>query len=683
MPENRRRKRKSRLSVDEAVNLQLKIYRILRAIGVVLVVFTAFAAFPHMFPKKAEQLSYIMKRVHGALTYRLSDRSPQVYAIMVEKNGSDVQIPCQGPFDVTSRDEFVIRDVASDALSGEGFTVDVVGVGGINDYQVLLRGIDLVDLSVAKISEETLDRGYAPGQIRIVYEGKLLTTVPMRIRIMPQDWLRYAKASEDRKKRIEYLKRAAAANPKDLVIRRTLGEIYRLSEMIPEAIAEFQGVLDRKPDDAKALAGLIKTYLSAEQNNLAVKAGEHAVKVTPGEPALWEDLIVAYSRLGLWDKAAASCRSLVQLKPRDYTVRIRLAEIYEKMGKESEAIEQYRIVMEKAPNAGPIVEGMARVYLKQGRYEEAIRILTNLTRKKPPSAAVYANLGSAYGGKKMWKEELGCYRKAVALSPRDPVILYNFAISCENNNRDQEALNAYEKVLSLKPGDTEAMLRLADLAFKNRRYAQAIGLYEKLVVKLPQKGKLYANLGYAYGELNQLGPSAKNYENAIKAGVKDEKVTYNLAATYEKMGKDKAAAALYGKAASQKPTAEALNRLADYYIKTGQYDQAVNTYRRLLKMDTKNGGVYADLGYVYGLRGELDKEIENYKTSLRYNSEEGDVYCRLGGAYEKKGLLAEALQAYTKAYQLNPGDEEAGERIPRLKIRLLREKHEKESKKEL
>lgn len=656
--------------------------RIRIAVGVVLIILAGFLAFPYVAPGKADLLSFIMKRIQGSLAYYVMDRTPRVYELTAEKNGQDLLISDRELFDVTSRDEFVIKDVASDVLSGEGFAVDVVGTGGKDDYRVLLRGIDLVDRSVVNITEKTMKRGYAPGEIRVAYAGKLLATIPIRIRILPQDWLRYARASDNRNKRIEYLKRASAANPHDLVLRRTLGEIYRHSGMFPEAINEFQGVLTQKPDDAKGLAGLMKTYLSTEQNDLAVKAGERAVKVEPGDPALWEDLVLAYSRLGLWEKAAASCRTLVQLKPQDNAVRIRLAGIYEKMGRENEAIAQYRTVTGKGSHAVPMFEGLARMYLKQGKYDEAIRLLNDTIRKGSPSAAVYANLGLAYGGKKMWKEELTQYRKAAAMKPKDPIILYNLAVSLENNNRDQEAMSVYERVLILKPGDTDAMLRLADLAFRNRRYAQAVALYEKLVGKLPQKGKLYANLGYAYGELNKLPVSGNYYEKAIKAGVKDEKVTYNLAATYEKMGREKAAAALYEKSAGRKPSTESLNSLADYYIKKGQYDHAVKTYQRLLKLDGKNGGVYADLGYVYGLKGDLNKAIEHYKTSLRYESEESDVYTRLGGAYEKKGLLEEALKAYTKAYQLNPGDEEAGERIPQLKIRLLREKREKEIKKE-
>lgn len=91
-----------------------------------------------------------------------------------------------------------------------------------------------------------MKRGTTPGQIRVAYGGKLLATMPVRIRIMPQDWLRYAKASDNRNKRIAYLKRAAAANPQDLVLRRTLGEIYRHAGCFSEAITRIPRVSWRK-----------------------------------------------------------------------------------------------------------------------------------------------------------------------------------------------------------------------------------------------------------------------------------------------------------------------------------------------------------------------------------------------------------------------------------------------------
>lgn len=649
------------------------------AAGAVLVVMAGLVALSYIAPGKTAVLSFAGKRIQGALAHYVLDRPPRVYALTAEKNGQDFLISGDTPFEVTSRDEFVIKDITSDALSGKGFSVDVIGVGGPDDYRALLRGIDLVNLSVTHISEKTLARGYTQGEIRVSYEQKVIAVMPIRIRIMPQDWLRYAKSSNSREKQIEYLKRAAAGNPQDLAIRRALGEIYRHAGQLREAESEFQGVLSRNPDDAKALAGLMKTYLASGRDDLALKAGLHAVRIEPNEPGLWEDLILIYGRLGLWQQAADASRSLLKIDPRNDAARLRLAGIYEKLGRGNEALEQYRLLTAKGSGAASNLEGLARMYLKQGKYDESIRLLNNLIKGKSPGAAVYANLGLAYGGKKMWKEELASYRKAAALSPNDPIILYNLGVSLEHNNREREAMAAYERVLKIKPNDTEAMLKLGDLAFRNKQYPKAIGLYEKLAAKVPQKGALYANMGYAYGELKQWASSAKYYEKAIQAGVKDEKVTYNLAATYEKMGKEKAAVSLYEKSAARSTSADAQNRMADHYIKTGKYDQAIRVYQKMLKSDAKNGGIHADLGYVYGLKGDLNREIESYKTSLRYNSEEDDVYARLGTAYEKKGLLEEALNAYTKAYQLNPHNTQAAERIPRLKIRLIREKRERET----
>ena len=649
--------------------------------GAVFVAMAGLVTLSYIAPAKTAGLSFTLKRIRGSLAYYVLDRTPRVYALTAEKNGQDFLISETGPFEVTSRDEFVIKDITSDALSPKRFRIDVIGVGGPDDFRVLLRGIDFVDQAVTHISEETMARGYVRGEIRVGYEQKVVAVMPVRIRIMPQDWLRYAKASSSPGKQIEYLKRASAANPQDPAIRRVLGEIYRHAGRFREAESEFQAVLSRKPDDVKAIAGLMKTYLASGRDDLAMKAGLRAVRIEPGEPALWEDLALACIRLGSWQAAADASRSLLKINPGNDAARIRLAEIYEKLGRESEAIEQYRLVTSKGSGAASNLEGLARMYLKQGKYDESIRLLNNLIREKSPSAAVYANLGLAYGGKRMWKEELESYRKAAALRPNDPIILYNLGVALEHNNREREAMNAYERVLKIKPNDTEAMLKLGDLAFRNKQYQKAVGLYEKLAGKVPQKGALYANLGYAYGELKQWSSSAKYYEKAIQAGVKDDKVTYNLAATYEKMGKEKSAVALYEKSAARNPSADALNRMADYYIKTAKYDQAIRVYQKMLKSDARNAGIYADLGYVYGLKGNPDKEIECYKTSLRYNSEESDVHSRLGGAYEKKGLLEEALRAYTKAYQLNPHDARAAERIPQLKIRLIREKHERENKK--
>jgi tetratricopeptide (TPR) repeat protein len=578
------------------------------------------------------------------LAHYLFKHDPRVYALTVEKNGQDFLVSEEIPLEVTSRDEFAIKSIVSDALSDKGFTVDVLEGGGENDYRILLRGIDLVDQWSDKFSPDDMKQGYRQGSIHVFYHGKPVAVFPLHILLLPQDWLRYAKAANNPEERINYLRAAAKANPEDLGIKRVLVELYLERGKNKEAIAELQAIIEKKPDDEKSLLTLMNLCLTTKQNDMAVKTGLAAIAIMPEEPAFWEGLILAYSRLGSWQKAADASEELLKINPQHSSARLALAEIYAKMGREIDAAAQYRMAGKSSGGSSPL-ESLALSCIQKGKYAEAIQILNDLAKEPSPPASVYANLGLAYGGQKMWKEELANYRKAASIRPNDPVILYNLAVSLENNNQTREAMSTYEKVLKVKPGDTEAMTKLADMAFRAKQYKKAADLYEKLVVKVPQKAGIYANMGYAYGELNQLSQSAKAYERAIKAGSKDEKVRHNLAATYEKMGKGKsgtpAPSAVSGKATPQQ---SAVNATAEGYVKKKQYDAAINLYRSQLKKDPQNGGIYREIGKIY----------------------------------EKKGSLEEALNAYLRAYQLNSDDREAEERIPQLRIRMIKEKREKQ-----
>jgi len=95
----------------------------------------------------------------------------------------------------------------------------------------------------------------------------------------------------------------------------------------------------------------------------------------------------------------------------------------------------------------------------------------------------------------------------------------------------------------------------------------------------------------------------------------------------------------------------------------------------MIKIDSKEAGLYSSIGYACSLKGDIDRAIANYKVSLRYDSEDDTVYCRLGNAYEKKGMYEEALREYTNAYQINPGSNEASRKIPQMRIRMLQQKH--------
>jgi tetratricopeptide (TPR) repeat protein len=258
------------------------------------------------------------------------------------------------------------------------------------------------------------------------------------------------------------------------------------------------------------------------------------------------------------------------------------------------------------------------------------------------------------------------------LSPHDAIIRFNLGAAYERKKLYSDAISEYEVALKINSDDTDAQERLADLNFREKKYDQAIKYYGLLAKKYPRRSSIYANLGFAYGELKNYASSAENYEKAIKSDATSSNLHYNLAYTYGKLGREKDAIAEYEKTSPL--TKGIVSIIAQYYLKNKNSNQAIKYYKKIVALEPKKAASYSSLGYAYAAYNEWDKAIDNYLTALKYDREDDELYANLGEAYEKKGLYQEALKAYTNAYEINPDSARAVKRIPQIKIMLLQKK---------
>jgi tetratricopeptide (TPR) repeat protein len=627
------------------------------------------------FPERMHKYPVSLMRLENTFSFVFLGAKPEFYYMDVEKNGKDYILKKGDVFDISYRDEFVVKEIATDVFSGRGVTVHVDGLGGEDQFRVMLRGIDLVDKVIRDRSGRARDPSMNPGSINVQYNGEVIASVSLNVVIMPQDWLRYAKNSENQQAQIVYLRRAIAMNKNDVSVRKMLAAIYEQAGIVEKAIAQYNDILALKPDDINALGGLLKCYVRTRDYDKAIGIGLKLVRINPRDASAFADIGYAYGNKGAWEKAIVNYKESLQLNPGDILIRFRLGEAYEKANNLKDAVEQYKLILAKAREAENVKIALAGAFLRAGNYDESIRLYKEVIAKQPRNASAYANLGLAHGGKGQWKEEIENYRKAISLNPKDVVVHYNLASAFEKRNQDQDALREYQTVLKMNPGDHEAMTKLADIDFKNKRYGEAIKAYEKILKSSPRKASIHANLGFAYGELKKYKLSSENYEKAIRYGMKDPQVHYNLAYTYDKLGRKKQAIREYEYVAASHPNMNVLNILAEYYTDEKQYENAIKIYEKMIVINPKRATAYSGLGYVYGLKNNIDKEIEYYRISLRYDAEDDDVYLSLGKAYEKKGMYQDALKAYTHAYELNPDSNVAAKKIPALKIKMLQQKH--------
>ncbi|MBU2056071.1 MAG: tetratricopeptide repeat protein, partial [Proteobacteria bacterium] len=312
------------------------------ALLIVLIIAAAVAA-GFLFPHKARGVAAGLARLKNAFFFAVLGQPPRFYSLTLEKNGKDYRITAQDVFEVSYRDEFVIKEISTDVLFGGGVTADFEGIGEKDDSGRLLKGIELVDKAVLT-GRNSLGEG-KPGDfsLRIEYKGEEIASIPVRIQITPQDWLRYARSSGNQKVQIEYLKRAIAMSPEDANVRRMLASIYFQAGMTREAIAQYQEVLTRKPDDAAVLAELAKCYLKSGQYQEVIRTSERSLRANPQDEDALANMALAWGSMGNWNKAIASYQAALKIKPDNPVAIFRLGEAYEKSKQLAKAAEQYRL----------------------------------------------------------------------------------------------------------------------------------------------------------------------------------------------------------------------------------------------------------------------------------------------------------------------------------------------------
>ena len=80
-----------------------------------------------------------LSRIKDTVLVAVAGETPRIYYIDIEKNGKDYRLKEGDRFEISYRDEFVIRKVATNSLLNRGITVDVEGMGTSNDLEILLN----------------------------------------------------------------------------------------------------------------------------------------------------------------------------------------------------------------------------------------------------------------------------------------------------------------------------------------------------------------------------------------------------------------------------------------------------------------------------------------------------------------------------------------------------------------
>jgi tetratricopeptide (TPR) repeat protein len=188
---------------------------------------------------------------------------------------------------------------------------------------------------------------------------------------------------------------------------------------------------------------------------------ESLIRRDPSNFGLRDEVALLYLRMGRWREAAANYEQTVRLRPDSETVHFNLATALMVGGRLEEAATRYREAIRLKPDYAAARSNLGSVLIRMGRVDDALAEYEAALRANPEHAGAHNNMGSLL----MWRGDLEAaavsLNEAIRLDSRLPDPHYNLGLILQARGDIPAALHQFQQALSLKPEWPEAMTALS------------------------------------------------------------------------------------------------------------------------------------------------------------------------------------------------------------------------------
>jgi tetratricopeptide (TPR) repeat protein len=111
---------------------------------------------------------------------------------------------------------------------------------------------------------------------------------------------------------------------------------------------------------------------------------------------------------------------------------------------------------------------------------------------------------------------------------------------------------------------------------------------------------------------------------------------------------------------------EAYNNLGLTYTEINEEEKATEAFKKAISLSPELAAAYNNLGYVFYRIGSYREAIEMYNEAIGRSKDSSSAYTNLGNAYYKLEKIEEAIDAWKKALALDPANEKARRNLKRF-----------------
>lgn len=264
---------------------------------------------------------------------------------------------------------------------------------------------------------------------------------------------------------------------------------------------------------------------------------------------------------------------------------------FQQSGKYHDAITLYRVTLQQNPACWMANYNLGIALRNNGDLDGATEQYQRAIETRPDYVEAHYNLGSVLIAKGDVPGALVHYKRAIEIKPDDPDSHNNYGSALRQTGRFDEAELEYRRALQLRTDYFDAELNLGILLLQKNRTNEAIAVLQKAASSLPNYPPGHTSLGNAYMKAGRAREAVEEFSRALLLAP-DHLGTLNslawlLATSSDASIRDGARAAQLANRASEltkNGDPLILHTLAAAYAEAGQFDRAIETARRAIRL---------------------------------------------------------------------------------------------------
>jgi tetratricopeptide (TPR) repeat protein len=491
-----------------------------------------------------------------------------------------------------------------------------------------------------------------------------------------------------------YLQKAVELQPDNFSARIKLAQVFLLARKFPEARAQAEYVLSRRPEDPDAPVILIQGSLSSVTD---VKAAQGRLNQLPPKVVGTAPVLTGLAMAELIQKNYVGSEEILKralaVDPTFVGAHSTLAASYRSQGKKAEAELSLKSAADLAPPRSGDALQYAQFKLQNSDSKGARELLDGLAAKAPDYLPAQVLLAEILAGEKKLDDASGLVTKILTrepehleatllgarlrlakadpagaaeqlerllkVYPNHPQALYFLGLSYVATGEMLKAVDRLRSAVKIAPMP-EAILALASANLRTGDYSGAMLALQPFVAKYPQNVTARNLLAAAFRGQGKMDEAVALYNRSEKDFANDPQPSFQKALTFLSQ-KQVAEARISFEEALRRDASflPALEQLVILDSAEKRYDAALQRIEPQLARNPNSAPLHLLIGEINALKGKTTEAEAAYKRSIELRPDVPTSYFKLAQLYVRTHQEEKALSSLKSSIERNPKDSTA------------------------